>query len=73
MTVISVPACTGRDVKPRRSSVVGDTALDHPLVVLPSAFLTSMWIHECGLIHSIFVTVPCSVIGLFASNSAANE
>ena len=32
-----------------------------------------MWIHECGLIQSIFVTVPSSFTGLFASNSAANE
>jgi hypothetical protein len=25
----------------------------------------------CGLVHSIFVTVPVTLMGLFASNSAA--
>ena len=31
-------------------------------------------VHQmCGLPHSIFVTAPTSVTGLFASNSAANE
>ena len=30
-------------------------ALDHPALDLPSASFTSMWIQECGLIHSIFV------------------
>ena len=29
-----------------------------------------MWIHACGLIHSIFVTGPRSVTGALASNSA---
>ena len=38
----------------------------------PSAFFTSMWIQAWGLIHSIFVTVPCSLIGRLASNSAEN-
>ncbi len=33
---------------------------------------TSIWIHACGFIHSTRVTVPVSVIGWFASNSAEN-
>ena len=32
-----------------------------------------MWIHECGLIHAIFTTVPRSLTGRLASNSAAKE
>ena len=31
-----------------------------------------MWIHACGLIHSILVTGPRRVTGAFASNSAEN-
>jgi hypothetical protein len=31
-----------------------------------------MWNQVCGLIHSIRVIVPWSVIGCCASNSAAN-
>src|SRR5260370_40064315 len=31
-----------------------------------------MWIHACGLPHSILATVPSSRIGLFTSNSAEN-
>ena len=36
----------------------------------PSGPSTSMWIQQCGLIHSIFVTLPFSVTGLVPSNSA---
>ena len=32
---------------------------------VPFGLLTSMWIHVWGLIHSILVTVPRSLIGLF--------
>src|SRR5580700_10009392 len=31
-----------------------------------------MWIQAWGLIHSILVTTPCSLMGLVESNSAAN-
>ena len=31
-----------------------------------------MWIHECGLISSTFVTLPCSVTGRLTSNSVEN-
>src|ERR1700730_17775524 len=33
----------------------------------------SMWIHACGLIHSIEVTVPVNFTGFCASYSAASE
>src|SRR6186713_1973798 len=41
-------------------------------VTFPSVPFTSMWIHACGLIQSIFVTVPLSFTGFVESNSAAN-
>ena len=37
------------------------------------AAFTSMYTQPCGLTHSIFVSVPCSVTGLLTSNSAENE
>src|SRR5262245_34828532 len=39
----------------------------------PVAVVTSMCSHECGLLNSIFVTTPSSLIGRLMSNSAANE
>ena len=39
---------------------------------LPSGRLTARCIHECGFTHSILVTVPCSLTGFAASNSAEN-
>jgi hypothetical protein len=72
-TTISAPAFSESLVKPRRTIVFGVPASIIHGTVLPSSPTTSMWIHECGLIHSIFVTLPCSVTGLFSSNSAENE
>jgi hypothetical protein len=71
--VISVPIFTASRVKPRRNNVFGVAPSIIHGVVVPSAFLTSMCSHECGLIHSIFTIVPFSVTGRLASNSAANE
>ena len=42
-------------------------------VVVPSGAVTSIVIQPCGLIISHFTTVPLSVTGFWASNSAANE
>src|SRR5688572_9638840 len=57
---------------PRRSSVFGVPPSTIRAVVVPSAFLLSMWIHACGLIHSTRVTGPRRFTGLLASKSAAN-
>ena len=40
------------------------------LTILPSGSLTSTYNRPCGLIHSIFVSVPFRVTGLSTSNSA---
>src|SRR5688572_9165162 len=40
---------------------------------LPSASFTSRYSHACGLTRSMRAICPCSVIGWFASYSAANE
>src|SRR5439155_17208108 len=72
-TVISVPAGREFFVKPRRIRALGFPVSTSQLSILPSGFFTSRWIHAWGLIHSILVTVPLSVIGWAESNSAANE
>src|ERR1700681_4656818 len=72
-TVITVPARSDCLLKPRRSSALGAPASTIQLSTLPSGFLMSMWIHACGLIHSIDVTVPVNFTGFWASYSAANE
>ena len=59
-------------VKPRLNRALGGPPSIIQLSTVPSGFFTSMWFHVWGLIHSIFVTVPFNVIGLVASNSAAN-
>src|SRR5690606_28938310 len=40
-------------------------------VFAPASSATSMWIHECGLMSSTFVTVPFSDTGFSTVNSAA--
>jgi hypothetical protein len=60
-------------VKPRLNSVFGVPPSIAHVSTMPSGRFTSIWIHACGLIHSTFDTVPCSLIGLLTSNSAANE
>src|SRR5581483_25429 len=42
------------------------------LVTVPSGLVTSIWIQEWGLIHSISVTLPTRWTGLPLSNSASN-
>ena len=59
-----------RKPAPRRRIAFGAPPSTIQASVSPAALTTSMWIHECGLIHSIFVTVPRSCTGEFASNSA---
>ena len=46
---------------PRRSSVFGVPPSTIHGVIVPSAFLLSMWIHACGLIHSTLVTGAAQV------------
>src|SRR3954466_15246185 len=70
---ISVPAGSEFLFQPRRSNALGAPPSTIHFSTVPSSFFTSMWIHECGLIHSILVTVPFNVTGFLASNSAAKE
>src|SRR6202140_312483 len=70
---MTVPANSDCLLKPRRSSALGAPASTIQFSTLPSGFLMSMWIHACGLIHSIEVTVPVNFTGFWASYSAANE
>src|ERR1700691_3194113 len=70
---ISVPGGSALFVKPRRRSAFGLPPSTIQATTLPSGPLTSIWIQECGLIHSISVTVPRNLTGLAGSNSAANE
>src|SRR5579862_9591593 len=69
---MSVPTSRDRLVNPRRSMILGLPHSTIQLVTVPSGFFTSMWIHACGLIHSMSVTLPSSLIGLRWSNSAWN-
>src|SRR5690606_4340760 len=72
-TTISVPGGSDLLVQPRRNRAFGAPPSIIHFSTSPDSVVTSRWIHECGLIQSIFVTVPLSVTGLLASNSAANE
>ncbi len=68
----SAPIGTDDFVIPRRSSEFGLPPSTIQTAASPSSPTTSMWIHECGLIISTFVTVPVSATGRSTSNSAAN-
>jgi len=68
-TMMSVPAGSEFLFQPRRSRALG--APPSTRQVVPSA--VRRWIHECGLTHSNFTTLPSSRIGLLRSNSVANE
>src|SRR6267378_138298 len=72
-TVISMPGGSEFLFQPRRSSAFGAPPSTAQRSTFPSGPFTSMWIQECGLLHSILTTVPFILTGLFASNSAANE
>src|SRR5512138_2187840 len=72
-TVISSPNFNDRLLQPSRIRPFGlDVSIIHS-VVFPSASGTASVIQPCGLIISHFTTVPLSVTGFCASNSAANE
>src|SRR5438552_1949918 len=58
-------------LKPRLNRLFGGPHSIAQLVTAPSAPFTSITIHEWGLVHSIFVTVPRSVTDCLMSNSAA--
>src|SRR2546430_1304060 len=68
-----VPAGSEFFVNPRRISAFGAPASIIHSTGFPSDPFTSIVIQGCGLIHSIFVTVPSSRTGRLASNSAENE
>src|SRR2546425_8646833 len=60
-------------LKPRLNRLFGGPHSIAQLVTAPSAPFTSITIHEWGLVHSIFVTVPRSVTDCLMSNSAAKH
>src|SRR5204863_10024080 len=51
-TRISVPGGSELRFQPRRMRAFGAPPSTIHSVTVPSGFFTSMWIHECGLIHS---------------------
>src|SRR5688572_28464336 len=73
-TRISVPSVSDFLFQPRRSNAFGEPPSTIQRSTLPvCGSFTSMLIQYFGLIYSIFTTVPRSLTGRFASNSAANE
>ena len=69
----SAPAGRSVLLQPRRYRPFGLPVSMAQFTTLPSEPFTSMWIQACGLDHTMFVTIPRSVMGLLASYSAANE
>src|SRR6516162_1571325 len=59
--------------QPLRVSVLGAPPSHCHGCTVPWSSFTSRYTQMCGFPHSIFVTAPVSVTGLFASNSAENE
>ena len=58
--------------QPRLNIAFGAPASISHTSTPPSSRFTSSVSQLCGLIHSIFLTTPCSLIGLAASNSEEN-
>src|SRR5690606_34319683 len=54
-------------VQPERRSELAERISHFQLAVLPSAARTSRWIHACGLIRSMPVSRPVSVMSRFRS------
>ena len=71
-TTTSVPIGSEFLFQPRRRSAFGAPHSTAHVTIFPSAPLTSMYTHECGLIHSALLTVPYNTMGWAASNSAEN-
>ena len=67
----TVPGNKDFRLKPRRNKTFGVPASNAQFSTFPSGCFTSMCSQTWGLTHSIFVTVPFIVTGLFASNPAA--
>ncbi len=55
--MISVPAGSEFRFQPRRSSALGAPPSTRQRYTRP-LIVASMWIHECGLTHSNFTTLP---------------
>src|ERR1700722_18923075 len=72
-TLIFVPAGSEFLFQPRRSNTDGEPPSIRHRSTVPSAFGTSIVNQECGFTHSIWTTLPSSVIGLVESNSAEKE
>src|SRR6187551_30092 len=74
LTLMLVPAGSELRFHPRRRSALGAPPSTRQVWCAPVCRLTtSTWIHECGLTHSNFTTLPESVIGFVESNSCENE
>ena len=72
-TVIRSPGFSEFFVQPSLMRPFGFDVSTFHSVVLPSGSATPIVIQPCGLIISHRTTVPVSVMGFSASNSAANE
>src|SRR5688572_1057757 len=72
-TVTASPGFNEFLVQPRRIKPLGFEVSTIHRAFPPSGAATSRVIQPCGFIISHFTTVPLSVMGLSASNSAANE
>src|ERR1700733_8910929 len=72
-TMILVPSGSEFLFQPFRSRTDGDPPSTDQCWTWPSAPLTSRYSQECGFTQSILTTVPSSVTGLLASNSAEKE
>ena len=72
-TITFVPVGSVFFVQPRRSSALGAPPSTAHSSVPPLLFGTLTISQECGFTHLNSLTVPSSVTGWFASNSAANE
>src|SRR6185503_10935232 len=70
--VIASPTVSVWRSQPSRVSELGLASSKLQLVVVLSALMTSMKKRACGLVHSIFVTVPLNVTTLFSSYSDEN-
>src|SRR5213593_3115997 len=71
--VISSPIFREFGPQPLRVSVLGGPPSHCQGCGPPLSSFTSRYTQMCGFAHSTFVTAPFSVMGLFASNSAAKE
>ena len=71
-TLMASPTVSVCRSQPSRVSELGLASSKLQLVTVLSWLTTSMKKRACGLVHSIFVTVPLNVTTLFSSYSEEN-